>query len=233
MEKLIVIILENDTRKCDKNISFLYELFIKTGFTTFVLNPIFKGKFSCKLNNNDFIENYKIKKVLEYAKETANEKHVLILKDSSVCQLQPDFLYKKIINLLKLDKDLCYLSSESDECLSYKLIHDNIYTSRRPTSTQCIIYNPYARDYILNNFNIRETILSNYLNNLITKSILKSCVCFPNIFNYDISYATKKRDLLKTNLCSNINSNDTEFSYSYLCLTIIACLFLCFFVLYQ
>lgn len=233
MEKIIVVILENDTRKCDKNVANLSKLFSDAKLKAYVLNPIFKGQFSCKLNNSDFIENYKCKKALEFAKDVAGDTHVLVVKDSSICQLSPLLLHEKISTLLKSGKDLCYLTSESDDCLTYKLLYDNIYTSRRPTSTQCILFNAYARDYILNNFNIRDLSLSNYLNSLISKHILKSCVCFPNIFFYDITFATKKKDLLKTNLCTNANTDNADFSYSYLCLILIACLFLCFFILYQ
>lgn len=227
---VLVLILQCETKSCDKNIDNLRSLFSNPYFivqvcTISIPNNIIVSK---TLNKKQAIENYSFLKALNYAAEGPyeindkkdlqpkynwSEMPVIIIKDSSVSNIDPrnnltgmNYRIEVALNKAKTS-DLFFLCKWNDECSKYKDIEgsysgSSLKWSMKPTATQAIMYTPRARDYIRNILVDSNIPLSDLLNTNISQGKLLATVFVPNIVDFDINLATSNRDFLKLNECA-------------------------------
>lgn len=226
---VLVLLLQCETRACDKNIENLKWVFSDPYFIVQV----------CKvppqiIKNIAHEENYNMQKMLNYASEGPylpneegifipqkwwNKLPVIIIKDSSVSHLTPQGntnnntiiggMKKKIKTALEKAKnaDLFFLCKWNDACDKHIDVVENDNTlkwSTKPTATQAILYIPSARDYICSELLNTEVTLSELLNSHIEKEKLSATVFQPNLIDYDINLAVSNDDYAKANVCEPI-----------------------------
>lgn len=237
IDSVVVLILNCDTKKGDSNIKNIKWLFSDPYFIVKICTPN-----ECP-SNVTIPENYMMEVLLSYAKNgpyeednktfvnaqsTWSDKPVIIIKDSSVCNIPPDGITNTIFtneksslilgikNKIKIalanapKADLFFLCKWDDMCNKY-LDVDNYPTDRtttlkysfQPTATQAIMYRPNARDYVRNLIIENPTThLSNLLNSHINKRKLVATVFVPNLLDFDINLVKSNSDYIKLNECS-------------------------------
>lgn len=223
---MLVLILNEYTKPSDKNIQHLQTLFN---------DPYFIVKV-CKTDppsDNIDLDTYYYQKGLNYwlNSEYKNE-NCLIIKDNNLCLLNTKQI-TKLIKSLK-DADLYYLSVYSDQCdkyITYSTNDNGIMTvwTKKPTSTQSIIFTPKTRDYILTNL-APTTNIKLLINDLLQKNKLTAQAFIPNIINFDIELATNNDDYIKINQCSpitnSVNNDTTTTMILWIIIVILLVLFL-------
>lgn len=207
-KKMLVIILQSETKQCDNNIANLKHLFSDPFFIVQV----------CKVDEDINIDNHHMRKALNFAAEGPYQNYqptyawaklpVLIVKDSSVSYLDRNLIKERI--LTALDKashaDLYYLCKWNDACHKFVDVDnsEDLKYSLQPTSTQAIIYSSSSRDKVREALLETKLNLSEYLNLQISQSKLSAVIFSPNIIQYDINLARTKDDFLKLNECQQM-----------------------------
>lgn len=184
------------------------------------------------LTKSQYIENYFMFKALTYASEGPyflnsngelepkfwwKEIPVIIVKDSSVSNIpskgSEDIITIKNRISTALEKakqaDLFFLCKWNDYCHQYVDVStpndfygSKLKWSKRPTSTQAIMYTPISRDYIKQELLKSNIPLSDLLNINISQGNLLATVFVPNIIDFDIDLATSMSDFNKLNECA-------------------------------
>lgn len=229
---VLVIILQCETKQCDPNVRNLKWAFSDHYFTVQVCSidlPSSSDDQGYNQNNSvtaESIEIYNMKKLLTYSAEGpyADSKPqswwdnipTIIVKDSSLCSVGPADMKNRIKKALELgkDADLFYLCKWDDTCSKYRHIGEidsgtKLKWSTKPTSTQCIMYTPKARDYVRNRLDDVDGSYGNFLNSLISSKQLTATVFSPNIVDYDIDLATSTSDYAKLSECSQHDVEST------------------------
>lgn len=161
-------------------------------------------------------EYYRFRKVLSYSKEQ-NQKDIIIIKDTSVTNSQPDAIAEAIRVIVDSDEedraDITYLSSWLGDCENLKnkrFLSNNTSVIAKTSSAnglQAILVSPKGRDIILGEtrmakgglFSPKADTLSDALNKSISDGNITADVVIPNLFDYDIVNGPKK--IWKTALC--------------------------------
>jgi hypothetical protein len=239
--QVLVIILQCETKACDKNVSNLKWLFSDPYFIVQVCSvdpPVNIPKLKI-LTMNQYIENYYIKKALNYAAEgpyiidsqdtIKNNKWwvnipCIIVKDSSISNVAPASMKKRIQIALENTKDgdgdmiMIFLCKWSDNCNKYIDVNgatniengSSLKWSIKPTSSQAVLYIPNARDFVRNKLNNTTLPIGELFNTYINRGELKAAAFLPNIINYDINVATDETDYSKLNECMEQTSASTS-----------------------
>lgn len=222
---VLVIILQCETRKCDKNIEQLKYLFSDPYFVVHV----------CYVEPTEDKENYDIKKIFNFSDNgpfLLNDKGefesqkwwcdlpTLIIKDSSVSHLSHDKSIRTVKHKIKSalekakDADLYYLCKWNDSCEKHKDVKDcndkTLKWSVKPTSTQAIMYTKKSKSYILEQSEKSNGSLGQLLNSHINKGNLLATVFTPNIIDYDADLAISNSDYSKLNECDMSNKTNTN-----------------------
>lgn len=214
-QRILVIILQCETKPADNNIKNLSLAFADPYFDVQVCNV----ESSPNITN---LENYYIRKALTFAAEgpyTVNAdmsivSHskwsnlpCLIIKDSSVSHVNdPKIMVERIrtaVNTAK-DADLFFLCKWNDACEKYSDVESapNLKWSLQPTATQAILFRKNARDIIRKELEVATISVADVINSHIAKKKLKATVFVPNIIDFDIDLATANTDYYKMNECA-------------------------------
>lgn len=211
-QKVLVLILRCETRKGDTNISHLQHVFSSDFFITEIFDI------------NHTSENFLMFSALNYAAEKYNELPCILVKDSSISNVDPGVIPTTdggMKNRIKvaLEKSpsagLYFLCKWQDACEKYRDVPNTeqlpksskLKWSLNPSSTQAIMYRPYCRDMIRGVLENTTIPLGDLLNNLVSSGKILANVFVSNIINFDIDLATSKDDYLKLNECSTSESN--------------------------
>lgn len=207
---VLVLLLRCETKQCDRNIEHLKEIFSDPYFIIQV--QVVNKKIDVpddKLEYEQYVENFYMYEMLKYAAQGWNKLPVIIIKDSSVCNLDHTTNMKKRIKtaLEKAKKaDLFFLCKWGDACDKHIDVEGtSLKWSKKPTATQAIMYTPNTRDYVLEKLLTAKTTLSELLNANIAKEQLSATVFQPNIIDYDINMAVTQNDFAKLNECDTNN----------------------------
>lgn len=220
-DKVLVLLLRCETKQCDKNIEHLKWVFSDPYFIVRV--QVVNKKIEVpddKLEYDQYVENFYMYEMLKYASEGPYDKDigqktwnllpVIIIKDSSICSLNPvddenaNGMKKRIKTALEKAKkaDLFFLCKWGDSCDKYVDVEGtSLKWSKKPTATQAIMYTPSTRDYVLEKLLNTKTTLSELLNANIAREQLSATVFSPNIIDYDINVAVAQSDYAKLNQC--------------------------------
>lgn len=239
---VLVIILKQETRKCDKNIENLKLLFSSQYFIVEIceISDIIDRNMIDK-------ENYDMKKILNYINNGPylldeegvyqpqywwKELPTIIIKDSSVSHLTPENNIYGIKHKIKtaLEKannaDLFYLCKWNDSCEKQREVENfpdkTLKWSVKPTATQAIMYTKKTRDYISEQLEKSNVTLGELLNANINKSKLSATVFTPNLLDYDINLAVSNSDYNKMNECDTaVNTQVTNTNNTYLLIIVL------------
>lgn len=212
---ILVLILQLDAKPLNKNIQYLQQLFSDPYFVIEVFNTDLPDKVpkGNSLNLDYYQNNHLVMKALEYAKEKHNEKPCLLIRDdtTTVLPVTGTIMKDKISKILSdvKDVDLIFLHKRNDRCdkfIQVKGQDNSVKWSFQPTSTQAIIYNTSARDYICKSLIKTNTSLSDMLNFFTSQKILKAVVFLPNLVNFDVDMAISNNDYNKMNECFPISN---------------------------
>lgn len=229
--KVLVIILQCETKACDSNIRNLKWLFSDPYFIVQICSVDVPDDIP--INKNlpylQYVQNYRMRKALVYAAEgpyISNKtqgwwKNIpcIIIKDSSVSTLSfygdnsTSLVMKKRIQMAisKGEKaDLFFLCKWNDACSKYINVteptdetHDgSLKWSMQPTATQAIMYTPSSRDYVKETLTTTEIPLGELLNHHISIAKLSAIVFLPNIIDFDADLSTSDDDYVKLNECA-------------------------------
>lgn len=216
--KVLVLILETETKKSDNQIENLLFLFSDPLF------EVHQCSFPKKIQ-----EDRMLKKALHYASHGPYESGkegkwkddpVIIIKDSSICDLSPERFTKKIKDGLEYGKeaDIIYLCKWNDLCELYKDVTVSksksfLQWTQRPNGMQALLFKPKARDILYKEWmddryhgSIQERIQQK-----IKKGEWKALTYTPNIISFDIHYATTKSDYMKRNECAELKEMITNY----------------------
>lgn len=173
----------------------------------------------------DLIESYRIQWCLKDAKNRYPKNHVIVAKDSSISDASPNRIADVVSAATNNGQwDVCYLSKWMDRCDLYsnkKPINGTMTTLTKtvsPHGLQAIILSPKGREVILGNqpmkngemFDLLEAPLSQNLNEKIVSGNLEATATVPNLLTYDITFANKSSDYLKTHECLVSDDESTE-----------------------
>jgi hypothetical protein len=231
---VLIIILQVETKPPDSNIENLKWVFSDPYFITQVykVDPPPDIPANSTLSYDSYVENYSMRKALVFAQEGWPKLPVIIVKDSSICNITPSgttnvnfptIPSNKVIGGMKnriqvaLDKasqaDLYYLCKWNDVCNQYtdvvgatgSIDHGSyIRWSVQPTATQAIMYTPSSRDFVANALVTATVALGTLLNNYIAQGKLLATAFVPNIIDFDITLATSASDYAKLNECAPV-----------------------------
>jgi len=212
--KVLVIILQGETRAGDPHIDDLKKVFSDVSFDTRVYNPKIPDEIKAT-NDPGMIDNYRMYSALSFAKvgpsikdkkmEYWKEAPVLIIRDSSVCNLtSPTEMaarVQKMINSGNADH-MILLCTWNDECDKYvNTPVTGLKWTSHPTTTQAILYRPEWRDATIGILKKSTVPLTEEFAKLIGKGTLRATAVTPNLIDYDLSLATKDEDYAKANRC--------------------------------
>ena len=231
---VLVIILKCETRKSDKNIDNLKQLFSDHYFIVEICeiseqledNASMKKLFNY-INNGPYLLN---DQGIYEAQYWWKDLPTIIIKDSSVSHLTQNSHSIKYKIKTALEKaanaDLFYLCKWNDSCEKHRDVENypdkTLKWSVKPTATQAIMYTKKSRDYITERLETTDISLGELLNSDINKSKLLATVFNPNLIDYDINLAVSNSDFNKLNECDPaINTQTTTNSNTYLVLIVL------------
>jgi hypothetical protein len=228
MNKILVVILNIETKEIDDNIYKLKnKVFSSSLFHTVVFKDVYPYEINNKEKHSDYIkrkENYLMLRALKFSKKYLDNREnsynnfpVIIVKDSSFTHLNSFCMTEKIKESLKYinEFDLLFLCKWNDKCYQYKNLKDSkqLYWSKNPSSTQCVMYTPKARDDFIEYLQKEKEYLGDMFNNKIKEKKIKAVVFSPNIVDFDINLTTKDAYYKKTHSCvlkSKIKDEETN-----------------------
>jgi len=190
----IHVIIMCDSYK--KNINHLKTLFNSFDITVLSEKEIISKK--SLLSYDEYKEKYNYLQALKMAR--LDDRPCLIIKNTSLCLLNPDDLKNYILDVLNMDIDLCFLCTWQDEC--HKYINDTTHVkwTQHSHATQAILYKTnHSKKSIYKFLYESKSSLSSSIKYNIHQ--LKAIVFTPNIIHFDISQATSNEDYHKVNCC--------------------------------
>ena len=178
------------------------------------LNAVTTGRFGDDEKN--YYEFSRFVHALNDCNENYFNNYCIVMKDTSVCQIKPRYLYhilNKTINLKNWDITyLCRWLDNQQLCESlYEDKRSNISILRTysPHGIQCLMFSPKGREKILKNetlyngkyfsINYHES-LDNKLNEIIIDEQFIAIGYSRNIFSYDYTKIRNNSDILKFSL---------------------------------
>jgi hypothetical protein len=248
---VLVIILQCETKPSDKNIANLKWIFSDPYFVVQICSVDSPENIpsSKTLSPLQYLENYYMRKALNYASDgpyvIANNGQIqnnkwwsdipcIIIKDSSICNIIPSGMKKRI--QVALDKakqaDLYFLCKWSDNCSKHtdvsgcsEIEHgSSLKWSIKPTSSQAVMYTPESRDFIRHKLLTATIPLGDLLNAHIARGELLATAFMPNIIDFDVTLSTSDADYAKLSECGTETktSNSTSNSQWIWLFTIVA-----------
>lgn len=209
MSTLDVAIINCATKTCDIHVHNLTKTFGDSYFHVTVVNP---------KNCQDLLAT---KEILESFRGSDNP--LLILKDSSICQLSSKSLAKMIQRALKHAHDnhidLLYLCSAGDKCdkqtdLLYFDDGTRLRTSDGNKSTQALLYTRKARRLIIKQLVDTPLSLNRDIPDIIREKVqsgeLKVALFSPNIVHFDLEMAKSKEEYASSNVCAATQSESSS-----------------------
>lgn len=152
------------------------------------------------LTQDEYNENCNYINALKIAKQ--DDRPCLIIKQASVCHLISCELYNRLVTILKINTDLCFLCTWQDECYKYRDHNDYLKWSEGSSATQAILYKTNrGKSCVYNDLKLNKFHLSHLLKNCIVKKEIKALVCIPNLIQYDINQVLSNTDYTKLNCC--------------------------------
>lgn len=162
------------------------------------------------------LEAYRYQWCLENARQQYPDKHVLIVKDTSVSNSSPERIADIVSSALVAGGwDVFYLCRWLDRC--------NLYSEKRPISgmttllaktvsphgTQALLFSPRGRDIVLGKetmsngekFSLQGKSLGSQLNDAIAKGHISAQCTVPNLIEYDVTTAKSSDDYHKLSEC--------------------------------
>lgn len=172
-------------------------------------------------------ENYQVIDALTQAATEWPTMNVILVKDSSVSNASPEIVTRKVLMGNNAQNwDLYYLCKWSDQCQKYvnvALPEEEIRAggsylawTYSPYGFQAILFTPAGRDMILGRqpmrngafFPSNQPLGAQLQEEILTGAMTAICTV-PNLFDYDISLATKNSDFLKLNECQPVSEETT------------------------
>lgn len=202
---LNVAIVNCATRGCDSNISNLERIFHDEFFTVTIVNP----------KNCDDL--FATKEILESFHNS--DEPLLILKDSSICQLSSKSLSKMIKQALRYASenhlDLLYLCSAGERCekqsdLLYFEDGTRLRTTGGNRSTQAILYTKKARKIIMKQLNNPGKTIPEIIKQKVSSNELKVALFSPNIVHFDLEMAKSKSEYAEANVCTSMDEETSN-----------------------
>lgn len=188
---MLVIILNQDTKECDPNISNLQAIFNNSYYKV------------------EIMQNYR--EALIFAHKKYPDTPSLIIRDNSVILFD---IKSHLEQVLSLNVEVNYLCTWGDSCYRYtsQSVKDpfqigTIKMTNVSFASQAVLYLPSCRKNIiklLKKDNI-ETVLKKY-----TKEN-KATAFVPNIVHFDINLAKSNADYLKINCCLPIVTDNNDY----------------------
>lgn len=171
---MLIIILNNKIKKCDKNIDNI--------------------KHHLHGNNIIILEKG-YEHALRYAKKHYCDDPCLILQDTSIIQFN---INDHINTLLTINSDLYFLCTWNDDCNKYTNVNGYNYLKWTNSSyaDQAILFRPNARNHVLKELACKKLkyVLMDCHHNL------KAIALIPNIVHMDFNLITSNKHLSKLNL---------------------------------
>lgn len=168
-------------------------------------------------------EAYQIGWCLTDARDNHSSKSILIIKDSSVCDVESEMLDVVLqeVETQRGNFDVCYFGKWNDRCHLYSRrtrildTHYDLVKTSSPQGIQAIFFSPTGRDVILGAepmkngeyFHSRRSIAKSLSSNIKRGNVEAYCVT-PNIIHYDLRLALKDEDYLKRNECECVSNVD-------------------------
>jgi hypothetical protein len=219
--KVLVIILKGATKHNNDNIKQLQEIFSSSYFHTIVLDvgkpPIIPINLS--ITQAQYIDNYRMLKVLNYSRYHYGSMPCLVVRDNSVSNLSPSDMANKVNDSLRAQSDMVFLCVWNDLCNKYADVNEaknqmgsSVVWTVQPTATQAVLYSTTAREYIIEQLNTTNNTISGVINIAVGSGALLAVAFVPNILDYDINLATQNSDFSKLNQCSTASTNNTPVS---------------------
>lgn len=196
--------------------------------------------------SNDFeahFEGYQVGWCLLDAKENYPKHSTIIIKDTSITNSSQKII-DRIINYYHNhyeEYDIGYLSKWEDKCHLHaekqSIEGTNSYSAKTssPYGLQSIIVTPNGRELLIGSKPMKngkyfrpEESLSLSLNRSIHDGNIDALCVVPNLFSFDLRFATQNNDFLKTNECQIIDPNihtSTSTLNQYIIILIIIILF--------
>ncbi len=218
MEGKVVVYVIRDRHHEDRR-HIVQKLFRTKDFTVVIPDIPYDSIDSDAKNPYERQEAYQVGWCLSDAKEKYPKQPVLILKDSSLCVVNPDTVYKVIYGVINNDTPfhVCYLCRWNDKCHLHshrrKLKGLAMYVAKTqsPHGVQALLFSPTGRDTLLGQkpmkngdfFKARES-LSKTLHAHIVHGNLDALCVMPNLIEYDIRLALEDDDFVKVNECTSV-----------------------------
>ncbi len=161
---------------------------------------------------------YKVKQCLQASRSSYPDSPCIIMKDSSVSNVDPSTISNIIRNVISQTYDVSYLCKWLDKCGLYtdRTSTGNgtfIARTQSPFGVQALIFSPSGRDIVLglkpmkNGGTFLVTMpLSTQLNSEIFKGNISATCTVPNLFDFNIFEATAQEDYYKSQQCSASSS---------------------------
>lgn len=229
VRKFIVYILTSDPYK--ESISNLCDSFDSHYFLIKIITLRTKNYGDGDtMYNKDINELYRIETALLRSQKKYPKLYTIILKDTSICNIDNDILYNVFKDTIKYNNsnswDICYLCRWLDRCDKCNTMQSNNYNinilqTYSPHGIQSIMLSPIGRDRILG---IKSLINGDYftpinipldtkLNAEIENGTLSAITFNRNIFMYDPKCIKSQSDYVKYSLC-RIPEKENEETYS-------------------
>jgi len=178
-----------------KNKCHLKSLFDDDFYQVTVIQEKFSINNTTMLSLENFNENYNYSNAMKIAKK--DNKPCLIIKDASITLLSKNEIKNHLIELMKIETDLVFLSTWQDECYKYK-DYESVNNYKWSTTSHCpqaILYNTKKGKECI--CQLKKQSLSYIIKN----ADVKKLVVIPNLFTFDITRVTSNNDYLKLNCC--------------------------------
>lgn len=216
MSDVIVYILTNDLESA--RVDKVKALFTNSLFTVNVVNiapPV-------NLTTEEAQEQFQVSWILKNAKQQYPDNYVLIIKDSSISNLDSDSLANAIQDAISLPGwDVYYLCKWMDNCSLYNETipipggSSMFYKANSPHGAQAILYSPHGRDVVIGDAPMKngQTFKANgsfssALNKAVAQGNINAIVSNPNLIDFDIS--ANPRQGYKLNQCGGPNGNGSN-----------------------
>lgn len=199
------------------------------------------------VKNNTIIK--RINSALRKSEKYHPSLHTIVIKDSSVCNVDADDLYSILKTSRKINNwDICYLCKWWDECDLYeniKMTHINgsesieLVKTYSPHGLQALMFSPHGRNRFLgimpmvdgDYFTPIDEPLDKKLNKYINDEKLNAITYSKNIFSFNPSMIKKNEDLIKFTMCRPKRKHKDEALDIFLYITIVgitAIILICF-----
>lgn len=190
------------------------------------LKSMNKYEASKKYYNKNILT--RVTKALQRSYDLYDDGYTIIIKDTSICSIDPNNLYDILKNTKKFkDWDICYLTKwmdRSDLCEDIKYCDYGIDLIRTfsPHGIQTLMFSPSGRNRILgiqpmrngNYFTPIESSLDEKLNKCIENEDLFAVGYSTNLFIYNPSKMKSNKDIHKFSMWrENPHKNKQEYSY--------------------